>query len=168
MWIEGPGIRTGWPERIAWASVSGGMLGLLLIGLLVWVERLEPVALAVASGPPAGPMVVRVEPVRGELRAPELQGPVSVPLSAVLRGEDLTPYCFVADIGGPHPVARIRALSLGEVVGRRVIVHRGLQPGEAVVVSGQHGVVDGDAVLVLSAPFELVRRTGDGTTGGRP
>jgi hypothetical protein len=154
MWIEGA-HREGWPERVAWASFSGGMLGVLLVCLLVWVERLDSDRPDVAAPPPAGLVVVEVEPARAEPRIPRREPSVSVPLSAVLRtAEGREPYCYVVEAGPRAGVARARRLVLGEVAGSRVEVRGGLAPGEAVLVRGQHEVVDGTALVVESAALD--------------
>lgn len=152
MWIEGTGHREGWPERFAWASFTGGLLGLLLLCLLVWVEGLETAPADVSTAPPPGAVVVSVEPARAELRGPRREAAVSVPLSAVLRTADgLEPYCFVAEPGAADGIARARRLVLGSVVGDRVIVRLGLAPGEPVLVRGQYSVIDGTALVVEAA-----------------
>jgi len=154
MWTEGPIVRAGWPERFAWASFSGGLVGLLLVGLIVWVERLDLDGPVVPTATSPGPVAVRVERARSELRIPERAVPVSVPLEAVLRSSSLDPYCFVAEPGRGRSIVRVRSLVLGPVVGRRVIVRGGLEAGEPVVVRGQERVVEGTSVLVESAELD--------------
>jgi membrane fusion protein (multidrug efflux system) len=57
-------------------------------------------------------------------------------------------------------VARWRDVKLGELVGGQVVLTEGLSVGERLVVTGQHKLVDGDAVLVA--------REGACCTNGRP
>lgn len=45
-------------------------------------------------------------------------------------------------------VARWRDIKLGAVVRSQVVVREGLAEGDRIVVVGQHGLVDGDAVLI--------------------
>jgi len=99
--------------------------GDLRIGMIVTVTIDE------GTAPPAGP---------------------AVPLSAVVRppGVDTGYALFVVeDQGGGRTVARLRRVSLGEVVGNRVVVRDGLQRGEPVVVSGATIVQDGRPVRVV-------------------
>ena len=75
----------------------------------------------------------------------------AVPLSAVVRPSDMgTGYALfvVEDLGG-RSVARLRRITLGEVIGNRVVVRDGLSPGERVVVSGATIVHDGRPVRVV-------------------
>ncbi len=51
---------------------------------------------------------------------------------------------FVVEDG----LARWRVVTLDEIVGDRVVVGDGLEAGDKVILTGQHGLVDGDAVRV--------------------
>jgi RND family efflux transporter MFP subunit len=75
----------------------------------------------------------------------------AVPLSAVVRvAPGSKDYAvFVVEHADAHEIARRRPVKLGGVVGNRIVVENGLQPGEHVVVSGAQFVVDGAAVHVL-------------------
>ena len=44
--------------------------------------------------------------------------------------------------------ASVRALTLGAAEGNRVVVEQGLEPGELLIVTGQRGLIDGQAVQV--------------------
>lgn len=57
---------------------------------------------------------------------------------------------FVADADG---IARWRPVTLGDVVRGQVVVTDGVQPGERVVMTGQHGLVDGDPLIVAREGF---------------
>ncbi|MGH0036772.1 MAG: hypothetical protein ACQGVK_17240 [Myxococcota bacterium] len=154
MWIEGTGHREGWPERVAWASFSSGLLGLLLVCLLVWVETLDPHPSQVEPAA-RGAVAVSVERARAEGAVPRREPAVTVPLAAILRTrEGLAPYCFVLEAGPRGGVARARRLELGAVAGRRVVVRSGLEPGEPVLVRGQHEVVDGSTLWVQDARLD--------------
>lgn len=63
---------------------------------------------------------------------------------------------FVVEEGG----ARWRDVQLGDVVRGQVVVDGGLSAGDRIVVTGQHGLVDGDALLIS--------REGTCCTEGRP
>jgi RND family efflux transporter MFP subunit len=62
----------------------------------------------------------------------------------VLQDRDAGPVAIVADGG----VARVRQLVLGASEGNRVVVEKGLEPGEKLIVTGQRGLIDGQAIEV--------------------
>jgi multidrug efflux system membrane fusion protein len=88
-------------------------------------------------------LVVHVEIATGA--AEEL---ILVPLAAVLRDAELTPFCFVASGDGTKR-ARRRAVSIGAVHGEHVVVTSGLEAGDRVITRGQHFLRSGDAVRVV-------------------
>jgi membrane fusion protein, multidrug efflux system len=95
-------------------------------------------------------MVARVRLVRGAPAAALL-----VPREAVLRAEDGYIVYTVQDEGG-RLTARATSVVTGPGAGNRVVVESGLQPGDLVVVIGQHQVANGDAV-------KIVQRRGSGS-----
>jgi len=137
-----------WAEGLAWISLSGVAVFVLLVSLLVWVDAQERAESASSAGGEASP--VRLEPARPAVRG-GAASTVSVPLVAVLRDDQLRPYCFVAVADAHGRVARRRTLELDAVRGSRVLVRRGLHPGDAVLVHGHHGVRAGDRVVELGA-----------------
>jgi multidrug efflux pump subunit AcrA (membrane-fusion protein) len=64
-----------------------------------------------------------------------------VPMTAVTRLNG-QPFAFVID-DGPHPVAHERALTLGAIEDNLVVVEKGVNPGERVVVAGVQKLKDG-------------------------
>ena len=74
-----------------------------------------------------------------------------IPLTAIVRapGRPDGFAVFVVDAGGGHPVARVRAVELGEYLGRVIPVRSGLVGGETVVVQGAGLLSDGEPVEVL-------------------
>jgi multidrug efflux system membrane fusion protein len=62
----------------------------------------------------------------------------------VLQDRDEGPVAVVADGG----VARVRKLVLGASEGNRVVVEKGLEPGERLIVTGQRGLISGQAIDV--------------------
>jgi len=60
----------------------------------------------------------------------------------VLQDRDSGPVAVVAD----GSVASVRQLTLGASEGNRVVVEDGLKPGELLIVTGQRGLIDGQAV----------------------
>lgn len=75
----------------------------------------------------------------------------AVPLTAILKSpKQPAEYAvFVLAGDGENPVARVRTVKLGEVVGNRIVVTSGLTAGERIVVSGATIVADGDPVRVI-------------------
>jgi multidrug efflux system membrane fusion protein len=97
--------------------------GALRAGMVATLESTEP------GGEPAGEAL-------------------TLPLSAVVRapggGEGYA--VFVVEDSPDGPVARARAVRLGELVGNRIAVIEGLAGGERVVVRGATIVTDGERV----------------------
>jgi RND family efflux transporter MFP subunit len=77
--------------------------------------------------------------------------PLIVPLTAIVRtGEGARRFAVVVVEGqDSSPVARLRTVTLGEVIGSGIAVLDGLEAGDRVVVSGATLVTDGDTVRVL-------------------
>jgi membrane fusion protein (multidrug efflux system) len=63
----------------------------------------------------------------------------------VLQDRDAGPVAVVAEGG----VASVRELTLGPSQGNQVVVEKGLEPGELLIVTGQRGLIDGQAVEVV-------------------
>jgi RND family efflux transporter MFP subunit len=76
---------------------------------------------------------------------------VVVPQQVVLRTEDGYEAFVVVEEDG-RPVARSRAVTLGQSYGDRVVVRQGLEPGDRLVVLGQHQVNDGGPVRLVNRP----------------
>lgn len=66
---------------------------------------------------------------------------VRVPMTAITRVNG-QPFAFVVD-DGPHPAAHQRALGLGAIEDNLVVVEKGVNPGERVVVAGVQKLKDG-------------------------
>lgn len=81
--------------------------------------------------------------IRGEGR-----DEMMVPVTAVLRAKDGKAWLMVVEDG----LARQREVTLGEVLGGRVQVTRGLAPNDQVVIAGAAYVDDGAPVRILAAP----------------
>ena len=77
---------------------------------------------------------------------------LSVPLTAVIRSESGAGQfaVMVVERQGANEIARVRRVELGEVVGNSIAVHKGLNAGERVVVSGATLLVDGAHVRSVS------------------
>ena len=63
----------------------------------------------------------------------------------VLQDRDAGPVAVVVAEG----VASVRELTLGPSEGNLVVVEAGLEPGELLIVTGQRGLIDGQAVEVV-------------------
>jgi RND family efflux transporter MFP subunit len=77
--------------------------------------------------------------------------PVTVPLTAVVRsaGEADGYAVLVIEKSGDTTSARLRRVTLGEVLGNGVAVTAGLAPGDRVVTTGAGLLVDGDRVHII-------------------
>jgi RND family efflux transporter MFP subunit len=69
-----------------------------------------------------------------------------VPLTAVVEANGASATIYVFDAGAG--VARRRQVTVGSIVGERVIVIAGLEPGEQVITDGAAWLTDGRAVRV--------------------
>jgi multidrug efflux system membrane fusion protein len=113
-------------------------------------SRLFDLELTVANGDGAlKPGMVATVDVAEDAGRAAATGAVTVPLSAVIRApgggdEDYAAYVVQDAEGGA--VARLRRITLGDLVGNRVAVTSGLAEGERVVVRGATIVTDGDRV----------------------
>ncbi len=78
---------------------------------------------------------------------------IAVPLTAIVRSKtNADGYAvYVLEGNGTTAVARLRDVTLGEMVGNQVGVITGIKPGEKVIVSGGTIVNDGEQVRVLSS-----------------
>jgi len=74
-----------------------------------------------------------------EIELGQTKGAVTIPLVAVQPGQD-GPFVFVV---GDDGKAGLRAVALGDTMGDRVVVSRGLAASERVVVEGQQRLQDG-------------------------
>lgn len=73
-----------------------------------------------------------------------------VPVSAIVEANGSAGTLYVHD--AQAGVARLRAVTLGGIVGERVIVRAGLEPGEHVVTDGAAWLADGRAVRIVAGP----------------
>ncbi len=63
----------------------------------------------------------------------------------MLQDRDAGPVAVVANSG----VASVRELTLGASEGNQVVVEQGLELGELLIVTGQRGLIDGQALDVV-------------------
>lgn len=87
---------------------------------------------------------------RVEIPRQTLEGAILIPLDALIELEDVQ-TCYVVDGEGSEARAERRALELGPVIGREVVVEQGLGPGERLIVEGHRRVSPGQRVEVLDA-----------------
>jgi RND family efflux transporter MFP subunit len=71
---------------------------------------------------------------------------ITVPSGAVLRDVDNSAYVFVTDTSKSQ--AFKRKVSLGNIVGDNIEVVSGLNPGETLVVAGQHKLSNGTSIIL--------------------
>lgn len=78
-------------------------------------------------------------------------GRLTVPLAAIIRSKvDASGYAlFVLEERGGSTYARLREVTLGDLIASGVIVTKGLRAGERVVVSGATIVTDGEMVELV-------------------
>ena len=76
---------------------------------------------------------------------------VAVPLTAIVRSKAVpNGYAvFVLEEKGGAAVARLRDVTLGDMVGNEVGIVSGLQPGDKIIISGATVVTDGESVRVI-------------------
>jgi RND family efflux transporter MFP subunit len=76
---------------------------------------------------------------------------LTVPLTAVVRAEPGSEQfaVFVTERKGSEEIARLRRVTLGEVLGNGIAVREGVKLGDRVVVSGATLLVDGDTIRAI-------------------
>jgi RND family efflux transporter MFP subunit len=75
-----------------------------------------------------------------------------VPVTALVEADGPVATVYVLD--ATQGVARRRDVTVGPIVGERVVVVEGLQPGEQVVTDGATWLTDGRAVRVVGGPAD--------------
>lgn len=75
-----------------------------------------------------------------------------VPVTALVEANGDAATVYVLDAGAG--VARRRPVTVGAIVGQRVVVLAGLEPGEQVVTDGAAWLADGRAVRVVGDPAD--------------
>jgi RND family efflux transporter MFP subunit len=79
----------------------------------------------------------------------QIEVPV-VPLTAVTRAKDNAGYAvLVIEQRDGKPVARMRAVTLGESFGNAVAIKEGLRGGETIITTGVTQVRDGEVIQVI-------------------
>jgi RND family efflux transporter MFP subunit len=75
----------------------------------------------------------------------------AVPVSAIVRppGVSSDYAVYVVEDREGKPVARLRPVRLGDILGDTVAVTQGVTPGEHIIVSGASRVTDGEPVQVM-------------------
>jgi RND family efflux transporter MFP subunit len=80
----------------------------------------------------------------------DVAGQASVPVTAIVEANGAAGTVYVFDASGG--VARRRQVTVGPIVGERVIVIAGLAAGEQVVTDGAAWLTDGRAVRLVGGP----------------
>ena len=149
-------VEVALPEALALQRQVGEALDVHLTFLgLTLAGRVTEVASAAPAAGRLFPLVIAL-PVDGQqsLRA-GLTAEVRVPTAAV--AERTVPLRAVVDPGSGEPRVfkldgnQVRAVpvTIGDIIGERVVVAGQVQPGDRVVVSGVAKLIDGEAVEVL-------------------
>ncbi len=75
----------------------------------------------------------------------------TVPMASVVRppGRDHGYAVYIAERHGAEFTARLRIVELGDIVGNKIAVTRGLKPGDRVIVRGAGIVTDGQEIRIL-------------------
>lgn len=76
-----------------------------------------------------------------------IEGAISVPLEAVLQTDEGR-IAFVAVEGEDGPVAERRTVAVGPESRGHILIESGIESGEAVIVSGQNALGDGEPLLI--------------------
>jgi len=118
--------------------------------------RIHLIGLAALGPSRTFPTEIAIDNSRGELRPGmiarvalvkrQLQGVIVLDRD-VLQDRDAGPVAIVAD----GDVARVRQLTIGASEGNQVVIEKGLEPGERLIVTGQRGLIDGQAIAVSEA-----------------
>jgi multidrug efflux system membrane fusion protein len=79
------------------------------------------------------------------------QGRPTVPLTAIVKSTTGTGgyAAFTVERQGEGEIARLRPVALGDVIGNAVVIERGLNLGDRVIVTGASLVVDGESIRVI-------------------
>ena len=83
------------------------------------------------------------------VRTGESEALVLAPLGAVVRDANLDTLVFVISGEGDEQRAVKRIVELGRLHGDRVVILRGVRPGEQMVVQGQYFLKDGDPIRIV-------------------
>ena len=75
---------------------------------------------------------------------------VLAPLGAVVRDANLDSLVFVVSGEGDEQRAAKRIVELGRLHRDRVVILRGLRPGDRMVIQGQYFLKDGDRVRIVA------------------
>jgi RND family efflux transporter MFP subunit len=94
--------------------------------------------------------VVQLGPPAGPSPAAATAGGLAVPLSAIVRSRDKAGYAvYVVEEAGGAPVARLRTVVLGDMLGNQIAITGGVRAGERVIISGGTIVNDGEHVRIV-------------------
>jgi multidrug efflux pump subunit AcrA (membrane-fusion protein) len=75
-----------------------------------------------------------------------------MPVTALVEANGPAATIYVLDVAAG--VARRRQVTVGPIIGQRVVVVAGLDPGEQVVTDGAAWLTDGRAVRVVGDPAD--------------
>ena len=149
-------LKVGQPVAISIEAVPGARFSGRITAIAASADqnsRLFDIEVTIgnADGRLRSGMIANVEAPGGSPAEAPGSGLAAVPLTAILKSpaEPDSFAVFVIHEDGGKPVAKIRNVKLGDVVGSRIAVTSGLAIGERVIVSGATIVADGDHVRVI-------------------
>jgi RND family efflux transporter MFP subunit len=91
-------------------------------------------------------LVARVELSLDEANRNESQ--TVVPLTAIVEADGTDAFVYMFD--AEQSIARRREVTVGAIVGDRVVIVTGLEPGQEVITDGAAWLIDGNAVEVVA------------------
>lgn len=74
---------------------------------------------------------------------------IVVPRDAILEGVNQREAMVARDIKGDEGTAQLRVVEFGEAKANEVVITKGLEAGEHLIVLGHRGIVDGTPVLIV-------------------
>lgn len=89
--------------------------------------------------------------MRATARIPKvtIKDAIVVPRDAILEGVERREAMVATDIKDGIAKSKLRLVELGESKGNKVVVTKGLKPGDQLIVLGHRGIVDGTSVRIV-------------------
>lgn len=78
-----------------------------------------------------------------------IENAIVVPRDAILEGVNQREAMVARDIKGDQGTAQLRVVEFGEAKANEIVITKGLEAGDHLIVLGHRGIVDGTPVLVV-------------------
>ena len=78
-----------------------------------------------------------------------IENAIVVPRDAILEGVNQREAMVARDIKGDQGTAQLRVVEFGEAKANEIVITKGLEAGDHLIVLGHRGIVDGTTVLVV-------------------